>query len=212
MFSLSHRFRNKININVNMPHWNVMGYNTYLVLSIVLVSIALVTVTDKRIGVAFAQAGTSPGTVGNSTTSNVNIGGKSYIIPYQITGNGNKISNITAEKDNTTLLLNIASQSDGKLTVELPRNLIDSKKQGNQDDSYAIFEDGQYSSPVEIKNNVQARTLAIDFDKGTGQIEIAGTKMVPEFGAISAIVLVFTISGMIVASRKYRKFSFMQRS
>ena len=211
MFSHSHRVRNKININVNMPHWNVMGYNTYLVISIVLVSIALVTVTDKRIGVVFAQAGTSSGTGGNST-SNVNIGGKTYIIAYQITGNGNKITNITAEKDNTTLLLNIVSQSDGKLTVELPRNLIDSKKQGNQDDSYAIFEDGQYSSPVEIKNNVQARTLAIDFDKGTGQIEIAGSKMVPEFGAISAIVLVFTISGMIVASRKYRKFSFMQRS
>jgi predicted secreted protein with PEFG-CTERM motif len=151
--------------------------------------------------------------VGLNNTINLKFDGKAYPLAYQITGAGNKLSNVSAQRDNTTLLLNTVAQSNGKLTIELPRNVIDSKKQGNTDEPYAVWEDGQPQSADEIntKNNSQVRTLAIDFDKGNGQIEIAGTKMTPEFGTIAIIIPAIAIIGIIIAGVKYKQFSFRPR-
>ena len=145
-----------------------------------------------------------------NNTYNLNIGGKAYPLTYQITGAGNKLNNVSAERDNTTLLINTVAQSNGKLTIELPRNLIDSKKQSNNDQPYAVWEDGQpkVADEINTKNNTQVRILAIDFDKGNGQIEIAGTKMVPEFGTIAAIIPAVAIIGIIIAGVRYKKFDF----
>jgi hypothetical protein len=136
-------------------------------------------------------------TDGRNSTFDLNIGGKTYPIIFQISGIGNDIKSITAEKDNATLLLDIASRSDGKLRIDLPREVIDSKLQGNQDDPYAVFEDGQYIPADEIKNNPQTRRLIMDFEKGTGQIEIVGSRIVPEFGPITLLILIGCILGSI---------------
>jgi hypothetical protein len=154
---------------------------------------------------------------GGNKTYSLNIGGKTYPINYQITGNGNKLNNIIPQKDNATLLVNIVSTSDGTLTIELPRNIIDSKKQGGIDDDYVASADGQDTTANEIKNTNQVRTLAIDFDKGTNQIEVTGDHIVPEFGsssAIAAAAIVFAVAtttiGILAAGTKYRRlFGFM---
>ncbi|HET7283583.1 MAG TPA: PEFG-CTERM sorting domain-containing protein [Nitrososphaeraceae archaeon] len=146
---------------------------------------------------------------GNNTI-NVSSGSKTFPVLYQITGNGNNLKNISVEKDNTTLITNIASQSGGKLTIQLPRSLIDSKKQGNQDSPYVIFEDSQpWQRVQQVKSNAEARTLSIDFDKGTGVMEIAGSKVLPEFGTVSAVVFAIAIIGIIMASTKYKHFKFL---
>ena len=143
---------------------------------------------------------------GNNTYK-VSIGSKTFPVTYQITGSGNNLKSISVEKDNTTLIADIASQSSGKLTIQLPRSLIDSKKQGNQDSPYVIFEDSQpWQGLQEVKSNTQARTLAIDFDKGTGVIEIAGSKVLPEFGTVSVVVFAIAIMGIIMVSTKYKYF------
>ncbi|HYY65565.1 MAG TPA: hypothetical protein VE622_00355 [Nitrososphaeraceae archaeon] len=177
-----------------------------------------VTVQGNKTTITSAAAPTTAGGGGNKTYS-LNIGGKTYPIKYQITGNGNKLNNIIPQKDNATLLANIVSTSDGILTIELPRNIIDSKKQGGIDDDYAASADGQDTTANEIKNTNQVRTLAIDFDKGTNQIEVTGDHIVPEFGsgssAIAAAAIVFavvTTIGILAAGTKYRRlFGFMPR-
>jgi len=145
----------------------------------------------------------------NNITYIPNINSKTYPVKYQITGSGNKINNIAVENDGATLMANISSQSNGRLTIELPRNLIDSTKQGtNADDTYAVFEDRQSIVAEETTNNSQVRTLVIDFDKGTEKIEIVGTHVVPEFGAaIAVMVFAVAIIGTIIVSTKYNKFS-----
>ena len=176
------------------------------------------TVQGNKTTITSAAAPTTAGGGGNKTYS-LNIGGKTYPIKYQITGNGNKLNNIIPQKDNATLLANIVSTSDGILTIELPRNIIDSKKQGGTDDDYAASADGQDTTANEIKNTNQVRTLAIDFDKGTNQIEVTGDHIVPEFGsgssAIAAAAIVFavvTTIGILAAGTKYRRlFGFMPR-
>src|SRR6476661_337831 len=110
------------------------------------------------------------------STYKVNVTGEAYPINYQITGA--KLNNISAPLANATLLVNISPISDGILTIELPRNLIDSKKQGSIDDRYTILDDGRHTIPSrEIKNNKQVRTLEIHFDKTAKYINVVGNKM-----------------------------------
>ena len=127
---------------------------------------------------------TQPGLAGNATTPmgvaanpvktyNLGIGDKQYKIPYQIIGG--KLDTINAQGNNATLVLNISTTSDGKLTLDLPRKIIDSKKQGGIDEGYAVFVDGQNVNADQIKNNTESRTLSIDFPKGASRIDIAGT-------------------------------------
>lgn len=140
--------------------------------------------------------------VSNSNSSiNLKLGNKAYPIKYQVTGG--KLTGISAEKDNTTLLLNVSSTSNGKLTIELPRNIMDSKKQGNVDDNFTVFEDGQYTAADEIRTNAQVRTLMVGFDNGTSVIEITGTQIVPEFATVVVAIFAISIIGVIVASSKY---------
>jgi hypothetical protein len=98
---------------------------------------------------------------------------------------------------NMTLVVNVLSTSNGNLTIELPRNVIDSKKQGNVDDNFTVFEDGQYTQVSEIKNNNYARTLMINFDKGTSVIEISGSRIAPEFGTFANGILAIAIAAII---------------
>ena len=152
---------------------------------------------------------TGPTTVTASNTFDLTIDDQTYPLMYNITGG--EVSSITADRAQSTLLINIASREDGTLTIELPRNVIDSKAQGNTDEEYAVFVDDQPNDFEETTNNNEARVLEIGFDNGAEQIEIAGTQIIPEFGPISAIILAISIIGFIIAATKYNKLSFIPK-
>src|SRR5918992_2981950 len=152
---------------------------------------------------------TGPTTVTASNTFDLTIDDQTYPLMYNITGG--EVSSITADRAQSTLLINIASREDGTLTIELPRNVIDSKAQGNTDEEYAVFVDDQPNDFEETTNNNEARVLEIGFDNGAEQIEIAGTQIIPEFGPISAIILAIFIIGFIIAATKYNKLSFIPK-
>jgi len=81
--------------------------------------------------------------------------------------------------------------------------LIDAKKSDGTDDVYFVLNDGQENDQFEeIKNTTTERTLQIPFTDGTSQIEIIGTFVVPEFGAMAAVVLVVAIIVIIAISSK----------
>lgn len=178
-----------------------------IVLSVI--ELATLSATIISLQLAYAQNTIGANKESNNQTSvtasnasiNLKLGNKAYPIKYQITGG--KLAGISAEKDNTTLLVNVSSISNGKLIIELPRNVVDSKKQGNVDDNFAVFEDGQYAVDDEIRTNAQARTLMVGFDNGTSVIEITGTHIVPEFATVAVAVFAIATIGIIVATRKY---------
>src|ERR671919_464260 len=152
---------------------------------------------------------TVPRTITGSNTFDLTIDDQKYPLMYNITGG--EVSSITADRAQSTLLINIASREDGTLTIELPRNVIDSKAQGNTDEEYAVFIDDQPNNFEETTNNNEARVLEIGFDNGAEQIEIAGTQIIPEFGPISAIILAISVVGLILAATKYNKLSFIPK-
>jgi hypothetical protein len=63
----------------------------------------------------------------------------------------------------------------GTLTIEVPRNIVDDKKEGNADDKFTVHIDDKDTTVRETSNNKTARTLAIDFNKDARLIEIIGT-------------------------------------
>ena len=111
-----------------------------------------------------------------TTKSDLVINGKTFPIKYNITGG--KLLGVIADNDRSTLVAIIGSPGDkGKLTIELPRNIIDSKAQGNVDTKYQIKIDGKGVDYKEMGNSLTERILQIDFGKNDRVIEIAGTQM-----------------------------------
>jgi hypothetical protein len=112
---------------------------------------------------------------GLGITTNLIVNGKTIPIKYVITSAG-KLLGLVKDKDKTTLLAIISSPSDkGTLTIEVPRNIVDHKKEGNADDKFTIHVDSKDATFRETSNNKTARTLAIDFNKDARLIEIIGT-------------------------------------
>jgi hypothetical protein len=102
--------------------------------------------------------------------------GKTFPIKYNI--NGGKLVGILEDKDRTTLVLVLnPSANGGNFTVELPRNVVDSKGASNVDTKFLIKIDGKGVDYKEGANNENARILSIDFSKDNRIIEIIGTQM-----------------------------------
>jgi hypothetical protein len=131
------------------------------------------------------------------------IAGKTYKIPYEITGGS--VKSMSADPVTKTLLVTINSTSDGVLTIQLPKDVMDA------DDEFSVVMDGEANATVDERETTgEARTLSIEFSQGSSEIEIMGTYMVPEFGVISAIALASGVVAVLIASWKYSKFRGLQ--
>ena len=106
------------------------------------------------------------------------------------------------------LVVSIDGEEGGKLTLTLPREVIDAVQAGS-DIKYIVStldtETGE-ESQIDITEgvaNAEERTIVIDYDAGTDLIEIQGTSIVPEFGALSAIVLAVAVFSIIAVTARF---------
>ena len=126
-------------------------------------------------------AGQTKNTQGNNRTgftsvSNLVVKDKMFPIKYNITKG--KLLGIVGDKDKTTMIFLLGGTSDnGKLTVELPRNVLDAKSQGNTDTKYHVKIDNKDVDYKEVGTNLNARILQIDFSKDDRMMEVIGTEM-----------------------------------
>ena len=143
------------------------------------------------------------GSSGTSNGKKVHVEGTDFDISYSITGG--RVLGITADVEAKSLLVSIDTSSDGALTITLPRGLIDAKINGNQgdDEQFFVLIDGEEVEFEEDKTS-EDRTLTIQFQDGAEEIEIIGTWIIPEFGAIAALVLAVAIISIIAVSAKTR--------
>ena len=134
--------------------------------------------------------------------------GGTFDVPY--TMKGGIISSINVNQKNLSLVINIATSSDGNLNINLPRNSIDSVSNNGQDiDFIVLMYEGNSEIPIqtdvrkgEIGN--EFRSIDIPVKDGDTKIEIVGTHVVPEFGTITMIVLAVAIVSIIAVSAKSR--------
>jgi len=138
--------------------------------------------SPKNITAQVAPQGTSSSSLNMSHFTNVAnlvINGKTFPNKYNITGG--KLLGLVADNDKTAVVAVISPGGSGKmvLSIELPRNVIDSKGQGNTDTKFIVKIDNKGVDYKEVANNLNARILGIDFSKDNRIIEITGTQMTP---------------------------------
>lgn len=143
----------------------------------------------------------------------LDVGGDTYPIKYELSSGS--INSMFVRPTEDKLVININAEEDGQLTVVLPREVIDAVEDG-EDIAYVVTiedESGEITTVdvEESENTDDERTLVIDYEAGAARIEIAGTQVVPEFGAIAAIVMAVAIVGIIVATAKYNKLSLFRQ-
>jgi len=155
--------------------------------------------TSARTAEATFDFGGSTGTGPSGTGPSINVEG--YNVGYSITGGS--ILSITADVDANSLIIEISTTSDGELTIILPRALIDAVLETGDDDEFFVLVDAEEVDFDETKTDAH-RTLTIAFLDGSEEIEIIGTFVIPEFGAIAALILAVAIISIIVVSAKTR--------
>ena len=148
----------------------------------------------------FEFAGSSGGTTTTPTGPTIAVPGTDFSVGYSITGG--TLQSITPDVDASSLIIAIDSTSDGQLTITLPRELIDAKL-GGEDDDFFVLVDGEEVEFDETATSAD-RTLMIQFPAGAEEIEIIGTFVVPEFGTIAALILAVAIISIIAVSARSR--------
>ncbi len=124
------------------------------------------------------------------------VDGTEFSVNYKMTGG--QLLGAFPDTDAMSLILSVQMTSAGELEIILPRNLIDSKI-GEEDDIYFVLIDADEVDFTEIKTQ-DSRTLTISIPEGSDEIEIIGTKVVPEFPFV-ALIMGISMIGIIFAAR-----------
>jgi hypothetical protein len=128
---------------------------------------------------AYAQNPNNSGSSGFGNTTNLALAnGKSIPIDYLI--NIGKVLGVVLDKSRATLSVNISSPSatdnnNGNLTIQIPRDVVDNKKEGNADAPFRVHVDGKDATVRETDNTKTTRTLSIQFNKDAKVIDIIGS-------------------------------------
>ena len=113
-------------------------------------------------------------------------------IEYEITSGS--VNSFTSDTNTTSLIINTTVQEDGSLKVILPRNIIDSTHE-EQDDIFYILIDGEEVIHTETIDE-DKRTLIISYTKGSRQVEIIGTSTINELVTIEEDLALATMIKM----------------
>ena len=147
---------------------------------------------------AYVQLSGGIGPVGAAECASNELSASGQCIPFSITG-----ATVTGARINvgtTSLIINISSSDEGVITLEIPRNVLDTD--ATSDPLFVIVDGEEADSEETATSNV--RTLTIMFPAGAEEIEIIGTFAIPEFGAIAALILAVAIISIIAVTAKTR--------
>lgn len=149
-------------------------------ISIFFIISILLTVISSGMIFAFAQTTDYGGIVGYRV-ADFKSNDASFQILYKITNA--TVTSTPLDLQAKALFFFINATNDGKLTVELPRSIIDSK---NNDVDKPYFVTGEKNTGISKvdtteTSDVYVRTLEINFTKDTSEIEIVGNMLVVKY-------------------------------
>ena len=124
---------------------------------------------------------------------------------------GGEITSIELNQKNLSLVINLNTNSDGVLDMKLSRDNIDSLSTTGQDIDFIVlmYEKENSIIPIQteykkVKQNDNYREISIPIKKDDIKVEIIGTQIIPEFGAVAMIVLAVAIVSIIAVSARSR--------
>ena len=105
---------------------------------------------------------------------------------------GATIEDSLVNKGDNSIVININAEDNGMLELTMPEEI--------QSGIFSVWVDGEESNDVTIDGD----TITVEFHAGAEMIEIFGTYVIPEFGAIAAMILAVAIVATIVVSARSR--------
>jgi hypothetical protein len=104
------------------------------------------------------------------------VSGTDHFVKYEIQGNAT-VTDITYNKNSSSVIITLDVITSGSITVELPRNLIDSGHSNcdlnyEREEPFAVLIDHEEVNFEEIITTHEKRTLLIPFQENTKKIEI----------------------------------------
>jgi len=126
-----------------------------------------------------------------SSASEISVDGE--CISYTIT-NGS-VESITPDVDANSLIISVDVTDDGLLTLTIPRVVLDATINGEDDDFFVLIN----AEEVDFDEDATSthRKFTIVFPRDANEIEIIGTFVIPEFGAMTSIVLMIAMVTII---------------
>ena len=179
----------KTTLNTASPLWTQSGVYT------ITVQYGGASKTDRVQIEVLGAAG-----ICSSAELEAKVGNKGYCIPYTV--GGATVVGGTLNTGTKSLIVKIMAESQGEITLDIPRSVLDSKS-GARDDSFFVLVDGE-ETDYDEKATSTTRSVTIQLSAGAEEIEIVGTQIVPEFGPIAALVLAVAIISIIAVSAKTR--------
>ena len=158
--------------------------------------------TDLNVSV---REGYFPADLGNWSAETIFVGNAGYAVRYKI-GENMQVGTITVDIPQKSVLIMVQNaEPDSELTIELPRDLIDSVFADDADKSFLVTlsevndaNGGRNAVQYEeILANDQVRVMTIDLDDDTALVQIRGTQIVPEF---NPVLLLSLAAGALVGS------------
>ena len=135
-------------------------------------------------------------------------GAGTFDVPY--TMKGGVVTNMELIQNDLSLEIDILTESDGILDINLSRESIDSLSNAGHDIDFivSIYEKDSdvptQTDYIKIKADDTHRAISVPIRDGDETIRIIGTHVVPEFGTIAMIVLAVAIVSIIAVSAKSR--------
>jgi PGF-pre-PGF domain-containing protein/predicted secreted protein with PEFG-CTERM motif len=133
------------------------------------------------------------------TEGTITVDDTDLSVSYSI--EGGKLVRVFGDGKGKSLVMPIQATQDGLLTLILPRSVVDAKK-GDMDVPFIVLQDGKEMDYYEQTNSTH-RTLTIHFTKGTEEIEIIGTHVIPEFplGVLIILAVLITLAAIFSKSK-----------
>jgi hypothetical protein len=150
--------------------------------------------TDLSVSI---REGYFPPDYDNWTVETISVDDAGYAVRYRIDDDV-QVRTISIDIPKRSVVIEIANaKPDSELTIELPRDLIDSVFEDDADKSFLVTQSDTNSlQHEEILVNDQVRVLTIDLDQNSDLVQIRGTQIVPEFNP----AFVLSISAAAIAS------------
>lgn len=127
--------------------------------------------------------------------------GSTFDLGYAV--RGGVINDMVVDYENLAIRIDLESEMDGSLLLDLPRQYIDAVSMDGEDEIYIVLADGSPTGHVDDDMGEEVRRVTVTFPAGTSEIMIIGTQVVPEFGAALA-ALAAGVAAIAIAARSGR--------
>lgn len=125
--------------------------------------------------------------------------GGTFDVEYTILGG--TLVEMYLEPNDFTLGIIIDSPDEGTISIKLPRESIDAEKPDGQDEKFIVLIDNIQVPYNEEETDSKFRLITISFEEGDSEIEIIGTRVIPEFGTITVAILLVGLTTTILVTK-----------